>query len=463
MSGGFEFPKRVDVAEAEYRRLLGWPRGHQPEEPALALMDWARRWYAEHGRPWVHRREVAVDAGGGGLRIGGVEFESAVLREHLAGAGADRAVLFAVSAGPECEAHARALWEAGKPDEYFFLELFGSAVVEQLVAQTNGELCAEAARGGRRAIAHYSPGYAGWDVAGQNALHELIAAGWGKSGAVELRVLPSGMLQPKKSLLAVVGLTTREGAAAPVVPCVACALASCQYRRAPYRHAGRPGERAADSPARGRYSVNLRALRKWSAERVRCETRPDGTTEALFRFDGTTCSNLGVPLVFEYRVRLAPEREGRVILAAECRPAEDDTGHQQMCEWLRDAEGWRGAIAAERPLLGRPLDDVLTWERSSAAAQCFCDVDSRAHKWGLALEAIHFALANPDVGGTGGGVARGEKEPRPSDPLAGARSHEVSGAATNASGGRVPPAQASESNASGGVPPEAAGGAAPLK
>jgi hypothetical protein len=51
------------------------------------------------------------------------------------------------------------------------------------------------------------------------------------------------------------------------------------------------------------------------------------------------------------------------------------------------------AIATEKPLLGRPLGDVLHWTRPAAPAGCHCDAASRAHKWGLALEAIHFALA----------------------------------------------------------------------
>jgi hypothetical protein len=51
------------------------------------------------------------------------------------------------------------------------------------------------------------------------------------------------------------------------------------------------------------------------------------------------------------------------------------------------------AIATEKPLLGRPLGDVLSWKRDAARAGCHCDAASRAHKWGLALEAIHFALA----------------------------------------------------------------------
>ncbi|HYC70249.1 MAG TPA: hypothetical protein VEB66_03520 [Opitutaceae bacterium] len=404
MSVVLERPSAVPVAEAEYHRLLGWPRGHAPGERARELADWARRWYAEHGRPWVHRREATLEITDTGLSIEGTPFTSGQLRAHLAGAGADRVALFAVSAGPECEREARSLWEAGRPDEYFFLEMYGSAVTEHLVAAVNGRLCAEAAAGGRRAVAHYSPGYTGWDVAEQNKLFALVARGWG-SEAPPLEVLPSGMLRPKKSLLAVVGLTTREVVpAAPNVPCEACAFSPCQYRRAAYRHD--PAASAGSTATAGSgYSVNARALRKWSAERVRFEPRPDGSLDATFRFDGTTCSNLGHPLAFEYRVRLAPAREGRRILAADCAPAEGDTGHRQMCAWLSDADALQNALAHEKPLLGRPLDDVLQWRRAAAPSGCHCAPESRSHKWGLALEAIHFALAAQGPGAAGRGPA----------------------------------------------------------
>lgn len=209
------------VAEAEYRRLLGYPRGHQPGDRALELAAWARGWFAEHGRPWVYLREVPVTVTTDALRIDTTPFQSRKLREHFLAAGVDRALVVAVSAGPEAEARARELWGEAKPDEYFFLEVFGSAVVEHLVAATNGRVCALAEANGLRAIPHYSPGYTGWEVAEQNELFALIERGRTKPWPAPLHVLPSGMVQPKKSLLAVIGLTARPVAEAPAVPCVA--------------------------------------------------------------------------------------------------------------------------------------------------------------------------------------------------------------------------------------------------
>jgi hypothetical protein len=43
--------------------------------------------------------------------------------------------------------------------------------------------------------------------------------------------------------------------------------------------------------------------------------------------------------------------------------------------------------------VNRPLNDVLSLERSSNPAGCYCESGSREHKWGLVFEVIHFALA----------------------------------------------------------------------
>jgi hypothetical protein len=33
------------------------------------------------------------------------------------------------------------------------------------------------------------------------------------------------------------------------------------------------------------------------------------------------------------------------------------------------------------------------WTRPASPAGCYCEPDSRLHKWGLVLETIHYALA----------------------------------------------------------------------
>jgi hypothetical protein len=387
-----------EVQDAEYLRLLGYPRGHEPGERVRELMAWARGWYAAHGRPWIYQRRVALELAPDALRLDGREFGPARLREHLQQHSASGAALVAVSAGRECEDHARELWDAGKPDEYFFLEIYGSAVVEDLVARTSGRLCDSVSGSGLAAVPHYSPGYAGWDVAGQSQLFDLIMQGLGRPLPGPLEVLTSGMLRPKKSLLAVFGLAPveRVAKAALRTPCEGCSFSPCAYRRAPYRHqAGSVPDRTMEQSETGpaaqpRYSVNTRALRKWAAERVTLAPQGDGTIQAIFRFDGTTCSHR--PLAFDYRVRLSGAGESHVILDSSCTPAAGDEGHRFTCSYLAEEDDHLREIAGDRPLVGRPLDEVFAWSREAVSTGCHCSPASRAHKWGLAYEAIHYAL-----------------------------------------------------------------------
>lgn len=408
-----DHPSDVNVLDSEYARLLGYPPGTLLTGRARELAEATRDWFRAHGRPWVYAREAGeIQLAAGRVQVAGVEFSSVRWQEQLSAAGADRAVLVAVSAGPECEARARELWLEGKPDEYFFTEVFGSAVVEHLVTTAGARLCQHAGERGLVVLPHYSPGYSGWDVADQNRLLALIRpAGGGLPG--ELETLESGMLRPKKSLLAVFGIS-RDATSARLqpglIPCDNCSFAPCQYRRAPHRSA-RPqvedvrklqGQPEATTPAASssaeplnldaKYSLNARALRKWAQERLRLQFTDDGGVRARFVYEGTTCSNQGRPLAYEYGVTLSPAADGYRVLAARCAPVAGDVGHTFMCAYLTDAARFTRELTNESPLLGQPLDDVLAWQRSYSPSACYCDASGRAHKWGLVYEVVHFAL-----------------------------------------------------------------------
>jgi hypothetical protein len=417
----FEFADtrpQLNVQQSEYARLLGYPGQDEMGERARELADRARRWYAEHGWPWIFARGAGgLEIAANKIRLGGAEFCSDNLQAQFLNAEAHDAVLVAVSAGKECEEQARQCWLEEKPDEYFFMEMYGSAVVEHLITQAAGRICAWADQHGMAALPHYSPGYSGWPMTDQLKLMSVLRRNNGHSFPGELNVLDSGMLRPKKSLLAVFGLTRRLDKAssrARLIPCGNCSLPNCQYRRAPYEHSGpqiedvrslqpearealeTDGEQVPALTRDAKYSLNPRALRKWSQERLELKRRFDGSVEARFRYEGTTCSNMGFPLEFHYRVNLAPPADGYRITDADCAPAPGDTGHKQQCEYLTDAAALMDDIAREKPLLGRSLNDVLGWERPAMPSGCYCDIARRTHKWGLVFEVIHFALVQQE-------------------------------------------------------------------
>ncbi len=396
----------VIVPESDYIRLLGFPADYTLEGRARDLADWAREWYGRHGHPWICAVDARIDAANDTLRIGDSTMASPQLHDQVIAAQADEAVLAALSAGPECEEEAGRLWQAEKPDEYFFLEVYGSAVVESLVTAARARICGWADRQRKAVLPHYSPGYQGWDIADQTQLCQMIRRRKGGQLAEGLRVLDTGMLQPKKSLLAVFGITRRLDLvqnSAHLIPCESCFLSGCQYRRAPHKDSPPQLESPAGAgfapkgppiPShQGRYSVNPRALRKWSQERLQLKILQDRTVEARFHYEGTTCTNMGRTLDYHYHVRLSSRQEGYIIRDLRCGPAPGDVGHTFMCEYINNREALTRSVANEKPLLGRPLEDVLAWERPFCAAGCHCTAEARQHKWGLALEVILFALA----------------------------------------------------------------------
>ncbi len=313
-------------------------------------------------------------------------------------------MLVAVGAGQEAEEESRRLWEDEKPDEYFFLEIFGSAVVEHLTTTIRAHLCSWAEERGMAVLPHYSPGYPEWDVAEQPRLLDLILRTRSVEFPSPVEALDSGMLRPKKTLLAVFGLTRHAEHLRPLtslIPCESCSFGPCQYRRAPYRRAPRTfGERATTRrpvlDAEARYSVNRKALARWAEERLSIREAEDGALDAVFRYEGTTCTNMGRPLAFDYFVRLGPRDEGYPIREQRCAPAPGDTGHTYMCQYLADADSLMAAIDQEKPLYGQRLNAILDWHPPISAAGCFCDVPSRARKWALVLETLHYALVQQE-------------------------------------------------------------------
>jgi len=379
----------VHVEEAEYIRLLGYPRGFVLEGRARELADWAREWYAAHGVPWICARETdRLKIESGCLRIEDAAFASERLQQTLQRAGAHGVALAAISAGSELEREAQRLWEDQRPDEYYFLETFGSAVVESLIITAGARLCAIAETQGMAVLPHYSPGYPEWDISEQPRLLALLMRGQSLPGPIE--GLESGALRPKKSLLAVFGLTRHTGSLRrldELVPCENCSFVPCQFRRRPYMEPG------------AKYAVNTRALQKWAAERVTLKRREDGGVDAVLRYDGTTCSNMGRPLAFLYDLHLGSREQGFPIREERCTPAPGDEGHRYMCEYIRNGNALIAEIAAEKPLLGQPLGAAaLDWRPATSAAGCYCEPASREHKWALVLETVHYALTQTEKG-----------------------------------------------------------------
>jgi len=402
----------TNVSEEEYKRLLGYPHYYQLRGRARELADRARQWYNENANPWIYAVQSEVSILSDEIQIGDFRFSVKKLFNQFKEAGVDNSMFVIVSAGAECEEESRKLWLEGKPDEYFFLEIFGSAVVEHLITATGYKFCEWGEKNNLAILPHYSPGYEGWNITDQIRLWKLIL----QKKTIELpgkfEVLETGMLKPKKSMLALYGVTENVGKVRnlrELIPCSGCVLSSCNYRRIPYKyfrpqiedvHRLQPEnkiktdeEKFVDNPLQNvKYSVNSQALHKWSQERLKLKFLKDDSVEAEFRYEGTTCSNMGQKLEFDYYIRLNSVPDGYEIKELSCKPAPDDYGHTYMCEYIKSPEMLMNTIENEKPLHGKHLNDVFKWERKFSPEGCFCNLSSREHKWGLVFEVLHYAL-----------------------------------------------------------------------
>jgi hypothetical protein len=71
-------------------------------------------------------------------------------------------------------------------------------------------------------------------------------------------------------------------------------------------------------------------------------------------------------------------------------------GYTLMCQYLENSRQLMSAIEKEKPLLGKPLNDVLNWTREYNPSGCYCSPESREYKWGLVFEVLHYALAQQE-------------------------------------------------------------------
>ena len=362
------------VDPALFHRHLGLPRGTEPDPATASLADAARDWYREHGDPWAHVsiREIRSIEGDRVLLEGDI-LTSAVLADGFRAADARQLAMGGVSAGAAVDREIDARFQSDRPDEAMILNAFAVAVAEHLRARQGRRLRRQFTKSNRTVLPHYSPGYDGWELDDQATLFAALE----EQGP--LRLLPSGGLRPARSALAVFGITAEA-----VAPSLLDA----------FWHHCRGNATAGDlgGPAGHHYAFPEKTLAKWSRERLTIEERPDSGIAARFRFDGITCSSLGLPLAFDYSIELsAGSAERRQIVNSGCRPAECNVGYRSMCGYLADPDRMVAAFG-EQSLVGRSLDEAIGLPGEISPSGCLCLRSNRNHKWSIVLQTLHYRL-----------------------------------------------------------------------
>ena len=366
-----------------YLRHLGVPSKSELDEPAASLAENAGNWYRENGHPWTCSRLAALQGiEEDTLRLDdGTLLTSRVLAEGARRSGTHSLSILAVSAGAEVEEEIARLWAEEKPDEAMFLNSYAAAFTEHLRALEEKRILAEFSAEDMTVLPYYSPGYDGWALSDQAALARTIS----DSLPGPLEVLPSGGLKPGKSALAVFAVAC---AALPEIP--------GDYWQEIYVELS--SENQTPCSESSSYSFSKKALDGWREKRLEVVGEGD-ELQAVFRFDGSTCTNLGLPLLFEYRVDLCRQGEDDYqLLGFSCEPHPDDTGHTGMCSYLKDAEAILEKIRVPPALPDSSLGKVLEWSPPVSPAGCLCAQSSRDHKWRIVLQTLHYSLLKESRG-----------------------------------------------------------------
>ena len=136
-----------------------------------------------------------------------------------------RVTVLCVTIGAALEEAAHDAFQAGAYGRGLLLDSAGSAAVEQAADYANGIINAQARQEGWQTAPRFSPGYGDWDLTAQPALLR-----WGDGHKIGLTATAAFMLQPRKSITALIGWQDRA-VTAWRQGCETCTMTDCRMRQ----------------------------------------------------------------------------------------------------------------------------------------------------------------------------------------------------------------------------------------
>jgi hypothetical protein len=157
------------------------------------------------------------------LRFGGRAAIFGNIGEFLA--PAERIAIFVVTIGDAVSRFAEQARRNGDALAEWIVDAFGSWAAEA-AADALLERVQHYAAEGEALTLRYSPGYCGMDMDQQRTLFEMVEA-----DAVGVKLLPSLLMYPLKTISGIVGFAQKEAAGSSSTPCDRCAQLNCHMRR----------------------------------------------------------------------------------------------------------------------------------------------------------------------------------------------------------------------------------------
>jgi hypothetical protein len=223
-----DIPLAIDPDEV--LRFQGYKKGiDRPTADVRALFDDALALGRVLIEPRAAVRWHAVDRhDGDALTVGGVVLDIPDVRENWG--AVDHVAAAIITVGEPVERRVAELWAARELPLAMMLDSVASGAVESLAEYVNDQLCQEGAALGLRVTNRISPGYARWDVRGQEALFAVC------SGAtIGVALNDACYMTPAKSISLLVGAGVEARVDHYFSQCARCWMPACAYRRLPAR------------------------------------------------------------------------------------------------------------------------------------------------------------------------------------------------------------------------------------
>lgn len=209
--------------QAEIYRYLGYPREGAPAQP---MAERIAQVVAEAQLCLRPRGAYAVypvsSRTAHSLKLGDTTI-SGNIGEYLN--DADRVAVFAVTAGEEISLLTESAAKSGDAFAALVMDAVGSwaaeAAADALMLRVRRHL-----RDEEELTLRYSPGYCGMEISQQRRLFQLLQA-----DAVGVRLMPSMLMHPLKSISGLVGLAPKEAVSTYRSPCDVCQRVGCPMQR----------------------------------------------------------------------------------------------------------------------------------------------------------------------------------------------------------------------------------------
>ncbi|MCF7927842.1 MAG: hypothetical protein K9L68_02390 [Spirochaetales bacterium] len=137
------------------------------------------------------------------------------------------------------------------------------------------------------------------------------------------------------------------------------------------------------------YPVAERAVKRWKSERLE-EIEPQ---HFLFHYQGSTCSNGGVPFIADFHVIVDKSPTLRIQSAWIEMPEEEEENWREMCSFQSRGEKFLREITKEAAFAGKTVEEVLNNPGEINYAGCLCFPAMVNQKWQMVLSTVHYACA----------------------------------------------------------------------